>query len=159
MTAHSSFRALIVRVRAGDDQAAAEVIDRFGPYVRRVIRVKLNDAGLGSSSDIYQSVLANFFVRAALGAFHLDTPDDLKRLLAEMTRNKVRERIRKQRPTVPLNPSDSRIGMQIADDDSSPSQLAAFRELYQRAVALLSDEERLPGESTASGTFVGRDRK
>ena len=87
-----SFRALMVRVRAGDEQAAAELVRHYEPAIRRAARVRLLDTRLNrvlDSMDICQSVMASFFVRAALGQFDLDTPDQLLRLLATMTRNKL----------------------------------------------------------------------
>lgn len=82
-----SFRALIARVRAGDEQAAAELVQHYEPAIRRAARVRLVDTRLNrllDSIDICQSVMASFFVRTALGQFELNTPDQLLRLLATM---------------------------------------------------------------------------
>ena len=87
-----SFQALIARVRAGDEQAAAELVRHYEPAIRRAARVRLVDSRLNrllDSMDICQSVMASFFVRAALGQYELDTPDQLLKLLATMTRNKL----------------------------------------------------------------------
>ena len=56
------------------------------------LRVRLVDTRLNrllDSMDICQSVLASFFVRAALGQYELETPEQLLKLLATMTRNKL----------------------------------------------------------------------
>src|SRR5262245_31790823 len=95
-----SFRELIARVRAGDEQAAAELVRRYEPAIRRAARVRLVDTRLNrhlDSMDICQSVLASFFVRAALGQFELETPDQLLRLLATMTRNKLAGQVKSHR--------------------------------------------------------------
>jgi hypothetical protein len=42
--------------------------------------------------DICQSVLATFFVRVAAGEYDLKEPDDLIKLLPNMTRNESRPR-------------------------------------------------------------------
>src|SRR5580693_5611554 len=87
-----SFLELIARVRAGDEHAAAELVRHYEPAIRRAARVRLVDTRLNrllDSMDICQSVMASFFVRAALGQFDLNTPDQLLRLLATMTRNKL----------------------------------------------------------------------
>src|ERR1700728_587105 len=87
-----SVQVLIARVRAGDEQAAVELVRHYEPAIRRAARVRLVDTRLNrllDSMDICQSVMASFFVRAALGQFDLDTPDQLLRLLATMTRNKL----------------------------------------------------------------------
>jgi len=65
-----SFAEFIRRVRAGDERAAAELVERYEPAIRRAVRVRLRDPRLRrliESVDICQSVLATFFVRAALG--------------------------------------------------------------------------------------------
>src|SRR4051794_37106325 len=87
-----SFELLIRRVRDGDQQAAAELVRRYEPAIRRAARVRLMDTRLNrllDSMDICQSVLASFFVRTALGQYQLETPDQLLKLLATMTRNKL----------------------------------------------------------------------
>src|SRR5215468_1887286 len=92
MPADDQFADLIRRVRAGDEDAAAELVRRYEPSIRRVVRVHLRDPRLRrvlDSTDVCQSVLASFFVRANLGQYELDTPDSLLRLLAAIARNKV----------------------------------------------------------------------
>src|SRR5438477_10073875 len=91
MPSDPAFAALMRRVRAGDGEAAAELVHRFEPNVRRVIRLRLTDPRLRrllDSVDVCQSVLANFFVRVAAGQFDLETPEQLLKLLATMARNK-----------------------------------------------------------------------
>ena len=80
MTNSSPFQDLIRRVRAGDEVAAAELVRRYERHIRRVVRVRLVDPRLKrlvDSMDICQSVLASFFVRAALGQYSLKTPEEL----------------------------------------------------------------------------------
>ena len=96
----SDFDDLIRRVRAGDEAAAAGLVRRYEPAIRRAVRIRLADTRLArafDSMDVCQSVLASFFVRAALGQYELDTPDQLLRLLATITRNKLADQARKQR--------------------------------------------------------------
>ena len=70
-----SFRDLIGRVRHGDEQAAAELVRRYEPAIRRAVRFRLTDPRLRrtcDSMDVCQSVLLSFFVRAASGQYDLD---------------------------------------------------------------------------------------
>src|SRR5438067_1285647 len=100
MTDALAFQDLIRRVRAGDQDAAAELVRRYEATVRRVVRFRLVDARLGAafdSADVCQSVLANFFLRAASGQFELDRPEDLVKLLATMARNRLASEARRQR--------------------------------------------------------------
>src|SRR4051794_19043507 len=92
MPENELFADLVRRVRAGQQDAASELVRRYEPAIRRVVRVHLRDPRLRrvlDSMDVCQSVLATFFVRAKLGQYDLETPDDLLRLLATIARNKV----------------------------------------------------------------------
>ena len=83
---------LIQRVRAGDEQASTELVRRYEPAIRVAVRARLTDPKLRrllDSMDVCQSVLGNFFARAATGQFELDRPDQLVALLATMARNRV----------------------------------------------------------------------
>ena len=64
MPEQTSFADLIRRVRAGDDQAARELVREYEPAIRRAVRIQLRNPRLRAqldSVDICQSVLANFF--------------------------------------------------------------------------------------------------
>ncbi len=148
MASDDGFAGLIQRVRAGDEDAAAELVRRYEPMVRRAARVRLADPRLGrvlDSMDICQSVMASFFVRAALGQYQLDTPDQLLRLLATMARNKLANQAHGQRAArrdVRREEHGSVAGAAVADRGASPSRHVAARELLDAARARLSDTER-----------------
>jgi DNA-directed RNA polymerase specialized sigma24 family protein len=92
MVDSQEFRGLINRVRAGDEAAATELVRRYEAAIRRAARIAMLDRRLSrvlDSADIAQSVMASFFVRAALGQYTLETPDQLLRLLSRMARNKL----------------------------------------------------------------------
>ena len=72
------FQDAIQRIRAGDEQAAAELVPRFEPLVRREIRLNLKDRRLArvfDSMDVCQSVLASFFFRTAAGEYERISDD------------------------------------------------------------------------------------
>src|SRR5436305_574591 len=97
MSGDASFQDLIRRVRTGDGDAATRLVHDYEADVRRVIRFRLRDSSLRKlldSVDIWQSVLANFFVRAASGQFELDTPDQLRNLLVTMACNRLNDQAR-----------------------------------------------------------------
>jgi len=151
-----NFHALITRVRAGDEQAATELVRHYEPAIRRAARVRLVDTRLNrllDSMDICQSVMASFFVRAALGQYELETPDQLLRLLATMTRNKLAGQVKGQgaarrdfrRVTVAQSDRDNDAdpgSERIAGHDPTPSRDLAARELLDEAMRRLSPEER-----------------
>lgn len=148
MSDTETFQDLIGRVRAGEDQAAAELVRRFEPMVRRAARVRLADPRLGrvlDSMDICQSVMASFFVRAAMGQYELDTPDQLMRLLATMAKNKLANQANGQRAArrdVRRVDHGAFEAVEVAGKDATPSRICSARELLQEAQARLSPDER-----------------
>ncbi len=99
MTDDHSFLELMSRVRAGERDAAAEMIREFEPELRREVRARMTRRHLRrvvDSTDICQSVFGNFFLRLSLGQFDLARPQDLVRLLATMARNKVIDKHRRE---------------------------------------------------------------
>src|SRR5438094_412274 len=100
MSGEDTFRDLLRRVRARDEEAAAELVRRYEPAIRVAVRVRLTDSSLRrlfDSLDICQSVLANFFVRAAAGQFDLDRSEQLVKLLVTMARNRLINEAAKQK--------------------------------------------------------------
>jgi RNA polymerase sigma-70 factor (ECF subfamily) len=137
-----AFPDLILRVRAGDQEAAAELVRFYEPTIRRVIRVRLQDSHLKTvldSVDICQSVLGNFFVRVAAGQFELQQPEQLIQLLVTMARNKLTSQARKE---TAQRRDQRRVAVtgalieELASGAATPSQAMVAREmldaLYQR---------------------------
>ncbi len=148
MSAENPFRELIRRVRAGDQDAATELVRHYESAIRRVVHVRLTDTRIQAvldSMDICQSVLASFFVRAALGQYELDTPAQLLKLLATLTRNKLADQVRKlhvdRREDLPFAGSSSAGGDLLAPQPTPSRQLAA-RDLLQEVRRRLTSEER-----------------
>ncbi len=139
-------------LRAGDGQAATELVRRYEPYLRQVIRLRLNDPGLRrvfDSLDICQSVLGEFFVRMADGRFQFQDPDRLRALLVTMALNKLVDRARHERRNRGGLPDKFDAPAQgLAPDDQ-----VLNRELAQAIRDRLSDREcwlidhRLQGRS------------
>jgi RNA polymerase sigma-70 factor (ECF subfamily) len=144
MVQDNPFQDLIRRVRAGDQEAAAELVRRYEPHIRRAVRVRL-DPRLGrlfDSMDVCQSVLASFFVRAGLGQYQLDTPDQLLRLLATMARNKLSHQASRQRAGRRDYRRVTADSAEAGATDPSPSREVAARELLAEARRRLTEEER-----------------
>ncbi len=144
----SDFSDLIRRVRGGDEAAAAELVRRYEPAIRRVVRIRLADSRLTrafDSMDVCQSVMASFFVRAALGQYHLDTPDELLKLLATMARHKLADQVDRERAACRDNrrvEEGSAETREVHSRASSPSRQVAARELLEEVQRRLSPEER-----------------
>jgi RNA polymerase sigma-70 factor (ECF subfamily) len=157
MVEDSSFLDFIRRIRAGDDRAAAELVRRYEPAIRREVRFRLRDARLlrlFDSMDVCQSVLASFFVRAAAGQYDLHEPAQLLKLLVTMTRNKVvsqaRQQFRQRRDSRRLTGSRPE-DLETTDDRASPSEEVAAQELLREFRRRLSAEERQLSDLRADG--------
>ncbi len=144
----NSFKELMVRVRAGNQEAAAELVKRYEPAIRRAVRFRLAGSRLASyldSMDICQSVLASFFVRASVGQYEIQEPGQLVKLLGAMARKKLacqaraQHRQRRDRRRVFGGELDEAL---IAANEPSPSQNVAGQELILAAERLLSADER-----------------
>lgn len=153
-----SFHELIRRVREGDDDAAARLVNLYEADVRRVVRHRLLHSPLRQlldSVDIWQSVLANFFVRVASGQFELDTPEQLRKLLTTMACNRLNDQARRQsakrRGEGQVHADGAEALNACADPAASPSQVVAMRELLARVQGLLTPEERLLVERRSEG--------
>jgi RNA polymerase sigma factor (sigma-70 family) len=151
------FPELLRRVRAGDQDAAVELVSRYESAIRRAIRIKLMDSqlrGALESMDICQSVMGSFFVRAAAGQFDLEHPDQLLRLLVVMTRHKLAHQTRrhraKRRDCRRLTACDP-ANLDGRSAAPSPSRLVVGRELLAEVNRLLSQEERLLAELRGDG--------
>jgi RNA polymerase sigma-70 factor (ECF subfamily) len=149
---------LIRRIRAGDEQAAAELVRLYEPEIRLEVRtwLRLRDPRLRrvfDSMDICQSVLASFFLRAAVGEFDLEQPGQLAALLAGIARYKLSEQVKhhqRQRRDVrrvqAAGPGDLDVPV-----TETPSQRAAGKELLAEFRKRLSDEETRIADLRAEG--------
>jgi RNA polymerase sigma-70 factor (ECF subfamily) len=153
-----SFQSLIRRVRLGDEAAAAVLVRRYEPHIRRVVHVRLLHSPLRrhfDSMDVCQSVLGSFFLRAALGQYELDSPGQLVRLLAAIARNKLADQARK-RHGVPADPVAGRAAAErdldaVAAAEPSPSRRAEARDLLDQVRGRLDDDERAVADRRALG--------
>ncbi len=146
MTDDTDFSEFLQRIRAGDDAAAQELVKRFEPVIRREVRLRLGGRlrRAFDSTDVSQSVLANFFVRAASGEFELDRPDQLAGLLMTMARNRLVSRARNEgRIMRDIRRLVIKPGVldQVADRQPSPSELASRKELLDLLKTSLSYNE------------------
>lgn len=158
-TLDANFADFIRQIRLGDESAAESLIRRYEPEIRLEIRtwLRLRDPRLRrvfDSMDICQSVMANFFVRAAVGEFELDEPSQLIRLLVTMARNRLAEQVRfhqrRRRDVRRVGASDPDTGF-VASGEETPSAVLSRLELLQRFRDRLSDEERSLADLRSQG--------
>jgi RNA polymerase sigma factor (sigma-70 family) len=144
----TSFVEFLLRIRARDDEAAAELLRRYEPALRMEIRQRLRDARLRrllEPADLCQSVLKSFFVRVGAGQFELDSPKRLLALLRTMARNKVVSQVRKQQAQRRDMHREVSLGsgrLSAVSLDPSASRLAMGREALEAFRVRLSTIER-----------------
>ncbi len=110
------------------------------PYLRQVIRLRLNDPRLRrvfDSLDICQSVLGEFFVRMADGRFQFEDPERLRALLVTMALNKLVEPARRERHHAGGLPNNLDLAAQVL----APDEQALRRDLAQAVRDRLSERE------------------
>lgn len=157
MSTANTFADLIARVRAGDEQAATDLVRQYEPLVRREIRLHLEDRRLSrlfDSLDVCQEVMASFFVRAAAGQYDLDEPSQVLRLLVTMARNKLASaarRERQQRRDIRRNAGGQDALNELAAAGPTPSQLVAGRELLIEMRRRLTEDERQLADLRSQG--------
>jgi RNA polymerase sigma-70 factor (ECF subfamily) len=136
---NADFDSLISRVRAGDADAAAELVKQYEPGIRVAIRTRLFDPAMRrqlDSMDICQSVLASFFIRVAAGQYNLRHPSQLAALLTKMAENKLNWHFRHQmlqRRDVRRISDHSTETLQLVSTAPGPARQAEARELLQSA--------------------------
>jgi RNA polymerase sigma-70 factor (ECF subfamily) len=157
MVDDNSFANFLRRIRAGDEQAAAELVRRYESAVRVEVRMRLADSRLRQvldSMDLCQSVLASFFVRVAAGQYDLERPDQLVRLLVTIARNKVAHQARRQqaqRRDVRRNIVIDGANWEPLGADPSPSRIVSGRELLAELRRQLNPEELRVADLRAEG--------
>jgi RNA polymerase sigma factor (sigma-70 family) len=141
------FPQLLHRVRAGDEQAAAELVRLYEPALHRLVRLRLCGLRLCrilDPADVCQSVFGAFFVRITSGQYELHTADDLRRLLFVMARNQLITEVRRWRVRARNLPEEDN-GQAIEDlacPGATPSQQLEARDLLEEFRRRLSREER-----------------
>jgi RNA polymerase sigma-70 factor (ECF subfamily) len=141
---------LIEKAKAGDQNAASELVGRYEPAVRRAVRMRLFDSRLRrafDSMDICQSVMGSFFLRLRNGQFPMEQPEQVLKLLVSMAHNKLTDQVRRQRAKrrgggrIEEADVDAR---DFAGTDPTPSRQVALKELIAVVRDRLSpDEARL----------------
>jgi len=152
------FSALLGCARAGDADAATELVRRYEPELRRYVRIRLTDSRLRrfvDSVDICQSILGRFFVGFFAGKYELRSSQQLIALLLRMAKNEVCDQIRKQRAARrggrAFDASALHSVEALADSALSPSEQAASGELVEKMLQQLPSDERLLAERRMAG--------
>ena len=137
------FHELIRQVQSGSEDAAWELVDRYGERVRRAVRRLLNQRlrSKFDSLDFVQLVWSSLFrVRDRLDRF--DRPEELAAFLVTMARNKVGMEVRRRLSTAKYNVNretsieEGKLGrqMELPGRDPPPIEVAIARERWDDIV-------------------------
>jgi RNA polymerase sigma-70 factor (ECF subfamily) len=157
MIEEPDFHDLLRRLRSGEREAYAALVERYGSILRMVVRARLTDPGLRrvfDSVDICQSVFLNFYLRITAGEFDLESPKQLLSLLATMARNSLSNQAKRQhadkRDLCRLD-QEAAPETVLVDPGPSPSSIVAGKELLEKVRARFSHEERWLAEQRSLG--------
>lgn len=165
MLNNEEFAALIERTRAGEEDAASQLIELYEPEIRRAARLRLTDPEMRrivDSMDIAQSVFGRFFRQVNEGETNLERPEQLLALLTRITRNRIIDEHRRQ--TAQKRGGNNDVAdLDIAlltQDGPGPKTTAVARELLEEAQSRLSADERELMQRRSDGDSweeIGRD--
>jgi RNA polymerase sigma-70 factor (ECF subfamily) len=165
MADETSFVQLLARVKAGDQDAAAQIFERYSGRLRALARSRLGRRVLAKvdPEDIVQSVCRSFFVRHAKGQFEFDGWNGLWALLATITLRKcgqkvnyfqaIRRDVRREQPATP-SPDDSAASWQAIAREPTPSEAAILVETVQEMMRGLEGHQRDVFELALQGYSV-----
>ncbi len=149
---------LLARIRNGDEGAARELLNRYEPKVRLVVRRQLPRLlrSRFDSLDFLQSVWGSFFHKIQTGPSDLQEEQNLIAFLAWAARNKVIDEYRRAATQKQDVHREERFGAgghvesHHAPADT-PSQLVQARETFDRLRELLPEDRRVILELKAAG--------
>ncbi len=138
------FQALLDRITHGSEEAAWELVERYGSHIRAVVRRRMHPSmrRLVDSDDFVQSVWGSLVrIGPRLGAS--DGPEPMVALLATMAQNKVIDAVRQRTMTtkhrmVTQGLDGSLVGAKSlsgGDPQGTASQVAIARERWNRMLA------------------------
>jgi RNA polymerase sigma factor (sigma-70 family) len=144
------FADLMRRLGEGSEDAARELLDRYGEHILRVVRRKLN-RGLRSkfdSVDFVQAVWASFFAGAPRR--HFEHHQALMAFLVTLAQNKVVDAVRQRMQTKKYDvnrerPLEGEVAGEsggLAARQPTPSQEAVANDEWHRLLADLPDRYR-----------------
>ncbi|MFO0811258.1 MAG: ECF-type sigma factor [Gemmataceae bacterium] len=150
------FRRLVERVRDNDEDAVGELIRRYEPEIRTMVRAWLRPwearlRAIVDSTDICQSVLAWFFLKGGPQRYDLNEPENLRKLFLVMVRNRVFYHARKHKHAKQALP----VTADPAGREAPPDEVLAGRELMEQIATRFTPEEASLAERRMEGRSWG----
>jgi RNA polymerase sigma-70 factor (ECF subfamily) len=162
MTPEASFEKLMADLKAGNQEAAAQIFQRFAHRLIALARSRLNAVirQKVDPDDVVQSVFRSFFARQADGQWNLESWESLWGLLALITVRKCGHHIeyfraerRDVHREVPGTPAadDSSSSWQTMARDPTASEVAMLAETVETLLSSLEPRDRQIVERSLQG--------
>ena len=145
------FRHLLGRLKAGDESAAEEIVDQYGPHLINAIRRRVRSRRVllvYSTEDCLQSVWGSIFANRDR-VVDMESPQHLMRFLARVATNKLIDKQRQvngrkhdRGEVIPLAGTETDDQFQLATNDPTPSAMVSLEEEWELRTRGLSDEKR-----------------
>jgi RNA polymerase sigma-70 factor (ECF subfamily) len=150
---HSGDDTLVARCRAGDQDAARALFDRFVDRLLSLARGRIGHrlASRFDAEDVVQSVFRTFFTRLRKDEFDFHEQDDLFKLLVRITVHKTLRAIAHHRAAKrdpgqeapqPDDSADRDYLTQVLDAEPSPDTLVTFMDQLDHFLQQLPPLER-----------------
>ncbi len=142
---------LVARCRAGDQEAARILFERFVERLLVLARRRISQrlASRVDAEDIVQSVFRTFFNRLRQDQFEFEHQDDLFKLLVRITVHKTLRQVAyhkaaKRDPNLEMSQgeNDHEMLMQVLDVEPTPDTIVAFMDQLEHFLGQLEPEQR-----------------
>lgn len=152
----NEFSELMRKIRAGDQDAARQLVESYEPEIRRAARLRMTDPQLRrlvDSIDICQSVFGRFFKSASDGALEMQKPEQLLALLTTMTRNRVIDEHRRNTSQKRFaDPSAIQLDTtELLDEQKGPPTATVEKELLSEVRSRLRPDELIVADLRNAG--------
>jgi RNA polymerase sigma factor (sigma-70 family) len=151
-------RNLLARIRAGDEEAARELLCRYEAKVRLVVRRQLPRVlrSRFDSQDFVQSMWGSFFRRMRTSPLDLEDTRSLIAILVQAAKHKVIDEFRRaSAPKRDMRREESiwegAHRRDLVDDSDAPIELAQASEALGRLRELLPEDRRTVLDLKAAG--------
>ena len=153
MTESVSFRAMLEDLMAGQETAAARIVEQHTDGLIRVARQRIGKK-LGQrvdAEDVLQSVYRSFFGRLREGKYEISTGRDLWNLLVRMTLNKIcrqakyhqaQKRDMDQEEVVAQQSAQVPLADLARTDEPDPQEAAILIEEVEMLLGALKEQDR-----------------
>jgi RNA polymerase sigma-70 factor (ECF subfamily) len=155
MASEPSFEDIVARLRAGQNDAATQVFNRFASRLLALARKQLDPVLLQKldPEDVLQSVFRSFFVCNAAGRFgEFQSWDNLWGMLVVLTQRKCGRRmeyfhaacrdIDREVPAERRAAGESASDVGLRDDEPTPSEAAMLTDTVERLMRCLEGRQR-----------------